>query len=118
MTISILSLLKNDCVNEADKQTIQDFIDEARSNKNMLFNPTEGIELNYFYTFGTIHPLDRKVLDKAFETHNYKLWYDCHLVYPGNLPEIARLCFPKIDSIEIKLSPFSFSLIQPDGENG
>lgn len=119
MTVVLLALLKDNCVNEADKQTITDFIDECCSSKNMLFNRMDEVELYYYYTFGSIHPLDRKVLDQAFETNNYKLWYDCHLVYPNNLPEIAHLYLPNTDdSIEVKLTPLSFSLISPDGENG
>lgn len=119
MTLASLMGLRGLCLYKEDEQLIDDYIEEERKKFNKLSSTLDQCELYYYYTFGTIHEKDREVIEKAFATKNFKLWDDCRIVYPRNLPINATLWLPNIDdTIPIKINPFSFSLIIPDGENG
>ena len=121
MNIATLIALKACCKYESDKGVIDELISDLQDNYYGKFNsPVNEVHITYYWTYGTIHELDLPIVERAFETKNYKLWDDCRIVYPDNLPNYANLYLPNIgDTVPIIMTPFSFSLVDEfDGENG
>lgn len=121
MTIVVLNMLKSYCRYEYDKLLIDELIDENKSVYHSPFsNPLDDIYITYYWTYGSMLEQDIPIAEKAMKEKNYKLWDDCRIVYPDNLPRYACLYLPNIDdSIQIEITPFTWALVDEfDCENG